>query len=669
MNMYRKLFMLVITFAAMISSASAADIIYPLKEISKPSCRFQDFSDLSSACIQNLPVLKTKDYEKLKDDYDYRRIYTVLWWATYDYAWDIGNWSHLWTDIATSKWTPVYTITDGEVIHAWNKTGRGKVVVVKHNVNGRTIHSNYAHLSKVSVKAWDRISTWDQVWEVGSTWNSTWNHLHFQIDINQDARNHPYYYWQNCSWTSSWSIVNQWLCRPDLIENTVDPLLFLETSWAIIQSSGSTWSDGKDQIVKEEVKKEAENKVISQDNLISQKEIQEREIRDFLKAYKITFRYSQLWNNVPLWDYETLKFSIVEKRTGKPFKWTLPDFMNFVADKSKVKIFPDRIRVTDWGSRDIQILWLKVWKTTLYVRIWDIIIYKKSLNIYDPKIKPVVETALINTNSWIYLGSEKKWLMVMRDAKKTNLISLPYSWNFVISVKNWLLCPFNAKAKSLSQEMRRKCSLMSYKKEIAYNYDSTFNWIPIFWVKADSMSPVKISLYSADKKEIIATKTIKTYTPKNLDKRDTYYEAAITTLKNSITDINSWYFLEDRVISERDAMSWVRNLLIYKRENAKTNLEKQKYSSKLVEASKFRWSLSKKMTRLWMLNLIWKYVPWEYRLDWIYYRDLTSEQNITANLIFNTKYTWKDRFWDKYFQPKKELTRWEAAYMLRQFVR
>jgi hypothetical protein len=39
-------------------------VIYPLKEISKLKCRFEDFSKLSSDCKQKLPILKTKDYKK-----------------------------------------------------------------------------------------------------------------------------------------------------------------------------------------------------------------------------------------------------------------------------------------------------------------------------------------------------------------------------------------------------------------------------------------------------------------------------------------------------------------------------------------------------------------------------------------------------------------------------
>lgn len=644
-----------------LNQANAADIIYPLKEISKPSCKYQDFADLKSSCIQDFPVLKTKNYEKLKDDYDYRRIYTVLWGATYDYAWDIGNGSHLWVDIATSKGTPVYAITEGTVMQAGDKPGWGKQVTIKHYINGKEVYSNYAHLSKITTKVGAKVKAEDKIWEVWNTWNSTGNHLHFQIDVNKGASNHPYYYYENCK-GNSWAIVNQGLCRSDLIANTVDPLLFLETAWAIISSEAG-------ETVKEEVKEEAEKKKISQDNLVSQKEIQEREIREFLRDHKIKFKYSQLGNNVPVGDYEILKFSIIEKRTGKPFKGSLPDFMNFVADKTKVKIFPDRLRVTDAGWRDIQILGLKEGKTTLYVRIWDITIYKKTLNVYNPNIKPNIESAYIKTNSWVYLGSEKKGLAILKDDKNTQLISLPYSGDYIMKAQNWLLCPFDVKAKNLSQEMKKTCSLGTLTKQIAFNYNTSYNWILIFGVKPTSTSPMKLEIYSVDQKKVIASKTIKVYAPKWLSKKDPYYEAIMTTLKKSITDWKSGYFLEERTIDEKDAVKWIRNLLIYKRNTASSYSEKQKFEKAISKINKYPWKLNKKQTRGDMLALIAKFVPTDYKKNAIAYRDLTKEQTLQANLVFNKSATWKDKFGEKYFQPREQITRWEAAYMIRQLLK
>lgn len=68
-------------------------VIYPLKEVSKLKCRFNDFDTLSAACKEILPILKTKDYKKYakKDGgyNDYTRLYTVLWGASYKYGWDV----------------------------------------------------------------------------------------------------------------------------------------------------------------------------------------------------------------------------------------------------------------------------------------------------------------------------------------------------------------------------------------------------------------------------------------------------------------------------------------------------------------------------------------------------------------------------------------------------
>jgi len=47
-----------------IAAYSKDDVIYPLKEISKLECRFNEFNTLDSNCKQNLPILKTKDYSK-----------------------------------------------------------------------------------------------------------------------------------------------------------------------------------------------------------------------------------------------------------------------------------------------------------------------------------------------------------------------------------------------------------------------------------------------------------------------------------------------------------------------------------------------------------------------------------------------------------------------------
>ena len=216
--------------------AKKAEIIYPLKQISKLNCRFIEFSKLWDECKKEIPILKTKNYTKyIKQNWwynEYTRLYTVLWWASYKYGWDVWNGWHIWVDIATAKWTPVYAIADWEVIKAQTDSILWTYISIKHKINWKIIISNYAHLSDSNVIIWNNIIVWQKIWEVWSTWNSTWNHLHFQIDL--DTSFHPFYYnYKKCPF-SYYRISEEWLCINELSNNTLDPLLFLETSWAIL---------------------------------------------------------------------------------------------------------------------------------------------------------------------------------------------------------------------------------------------------------------------------------------------------------------------------------------------------------------------------------------------------------------------------------------------------
>jgi hypothetical protein len=213
-------------------------IVYPIKQMSKLECRYENFNDLSSDCKQDLPILNTKNYKKLAtQDWGfnlYTRIYSVLWWSSYKYWWDVWNGWHTWTDIATAKWTPVYSIATWEVIIAKSLSGFWNTITVRHFINWKNIYSNYSHLSKILVNKWDKVRAWNKIWEVWSTWNSTWNHLHFQIDL--DTPFHPYYYDKKACPYGSSQITEEWICFWELKNNTVDPILFLETRGDILNN-------------------------------------------------------------------------------------------------------------------------------------------------------------------------------------------------------------------------------------------------------------------------------------------------------------------------------------------------------------------------------------------------------------------------------------------------
>lgn len=216
----------------------SSKLVYPLKEVSKLSCRFQKFSELTSDCKKDLPILNTSDYQKYLKEWDWynemTRTYTELWWSSYKYGWDQWNGWHIWTDIATAEWTPVYSIADWKVLIARNMTWHGNVVSIEHKIRWKTIVSDYAHLSKIDVSEWDTVLAWTKIWEVWSTWNSTWNHLHFEIDL--EGVSYPYYYDYKVCPHSYYEITESWMCFDELAKHTIDPLLFLETNWAILDN-------------------------------------------------------------------------------------------------------------------------------------------------------------------------------------------------------------------------------------------------------------------------------------------------------------------------------------------------------------------------------------------------------------------------------------------------
>lgn len=263
-------FIVTSSFTFHVNANNNDKIIYPIKEISKLKCRFEKFSSLSSDCKRDLPILRTEDYKKyLKLNWgynEYTRIYTELWWASYKYWWDVWQWGHSWIDIATAEGTPVYSIADWVVILAKKDPSRGNVVSIKHMIKWREITSNYAHLNKILVKKWDKVKVGKQIGEVGSTGNSTGNHLHFQIDLKYSF--HPYYYsWKACPY-SYYKITESGICFNELSTYTLDPLEFLENKWAILdklQVNRQTNNSTKN-TVKKEVK---QNKtVINNGNLV-----------------------------------------------------------------------------------------------------------------------------------------------------------------------------------------------------------------------------------------------------------------------------------------------------------------------------------------------------------------------------------------------------------------
>lgn len=741
--------------ASALAGSSSNKIIYPLKEISKLDCRFTDFDDLNSNCKQNLPILKTRNYEKYatKNGWynDFTRLYTVLWGSSYKYGWDVWNWGHMWVDIATSKWTPVYSIADWTVINAKDLWLLWNTVSVEHKINWKKVVSNYSHMSKISVKKWDKIKSGKKVWEVWSTWNSTGNHLHFQIDINITTS--PAYYNYNSCPYSYYQITEEWKCF-NLLENiTIDPLLFLETSGAIMNSitnsstkynsstsSNTTnndlsifdktvyiwyskwdirevqqiytalwyydwkinwdYKDLIDSLIKYQIKRWVienknslwagrfgpktrtqtkndyedylakwgsktkvyitESKIktqkISKAKLLTREEIEKREVDDFIKKYNIELDFENPGSNVAIWQTETLKLKITNKK-WKLFKGNMPWWMTFIVNNQTVNVFPTKLYYfTDW-KRDIKLTWLKEWNTKLLIKIGNVIVKTFDIKVFNWNKTIYPTEAKIYSSSKIVLWDTQTAIVVFKDDSNKKLINLKFGSTFKLKATDGnSVCIKSWSYNNIRKIYKSECSEDEFKNEITFNYSDTVWWILIYDYKVLNKD-AKIEIINTYDNNKMSSKNLKVNNPKWLALNYEYKNEVIEMIEDwVVTWINKWYFLQDRDLTERDAYTWIKNSLqkIDTDNNLREVIQKEKSASKY-----------KTVTRWQFLALSYKYLVFDENIQITRtYKDLDENQNKIANSIFNQNTTWKDQFGESYFQPKDTITRWEWAYLL-----
>lgn len=97
-----------------------------------------------------------------------------------------GSYYHTGLDIACPNGTPIKAAASGTVTYAGYHYSYGNLLIVSH---GNGIQTYYAHCSKLYVGNGQTVSQGQTIAAVGSTGNSTGNHLHLEVRVNGRAQN------------------------------------------------------------------------------------------------------------------------------------------------------------------------------------------------------------------------------------------------------------------------------------------------------------------------------------------------------------------------------------------------------------------------------------------------------------------------------------------------
>lgn len=633
------------------SNANAWSFIYPFKDIAKPSCRFSAWSELWSDCKMSMPRINWAEYSKYKDDKNLRKIYSILWWSTYNYWWDVWYWSHLWVDIATSAWTPVVSIWDWEVITAWWVNWWWNTVVIKHKTSdSKYIYSNYAHLSSISIKKWN-IKAWEKIWEVWSTWNSYWNHLHFQIDITNQS--HPYWYTKCSQWVDIMNVVNNWMCRDYLETNTIDPILFLESNWNFVSI--------------EDIKQKQDKTIkIEQKNIKSREQILDEEIDEFLKTHTFDIDTNITWDNLEINKTYNIKLNVFQN--WRPFDWILPwKWVEFEFDKSIWSVFPEAVMLIEKWSRSMTMKWIKNTQFNINIKLWKKVITTKKIYFYKSwdLDNPVNGIISMDDMKWI-IWNQMNWALVFNTKNWNKQVGVPYKWTYILKATNW-----KAKLCNISKNINKSCKLNELSYELWFNYNDTKNWILIFRIVPLDYSPIKLTLKKSWAKYDMAwlKSDITVSNPKNMNSNYLYFNENISALKKGLIFLKEWYAIHDREFIWGMMKDLLMNKLIYEHLKSWDNFNRKKtvdkmitnfqdYTSVIDNNKKIsRWEFAKILFDIFNLKISEDNKSLLLDEKWPYKEYMIS-------LRVNYGFKWRDQFGQNYFQSEKILTLWEAIYML-----
>ena len=93
---------------------------------------------------------------------------------------------HLGIDILGKKGMPIVAARSGRVVFAGEKPEYGKCIIIN---NGNGLKTLYAHAAELDVQVGDDVKAGQTIAKIGMTGNATGPHLHFEVRINDEAKN------------------------------------------------------------------------------------------------------------------------------------------------------------------------------------------------------------------------------------------------------------------------------------------------------------------------------------------------------------------------------------------------------------------------------------------------------------------------------------------------
>ena len=426
----------------------------------------------------------------------YRRVYSVLWGATYDYGWDRGNGSHGGVDIATAAGTPVRSIGDGTVVTAGFLTGWGNVVTVKHTLADNTvIYSDYAHLSKILVAKGEAVMAGKVIGEVGNTGNSYGNHLHFQIDVTNAP--HPYYYSSCAKGIGELEVVNRGLCRDDLTANTIDPIAFLE-SGRVSSPAGPT------KAAVDAIQTRPQEKV-SRVGMKSRAEIQQEEMDEFMKDHSMTVGLSEIGTNLLVGQTANGQISSTDY-THSATAGNLPEMgLEIDYDHAGISVFPEKIVALDGGGRDFSVTAKKPGSYDISFKMGKTVVATRKVLVFGTKETAKAAGGEIRAPNEILLGDDSNVFVVMKTKYGTPQLDMPYDGNFEVSATNGKVKFCNA-----SKPSSVACRPENLVDRLPFSFADTYRGVLVVRVRAFSFAPVTLALLKTDAgKPATMTKTKK----------------------------------------------------------------------------------------------------------------------------------------------------------------